>query len=39
MKKEYINLITKNLKTGIKENDLNLNKIWDCGKLKFEYIK
>lgn len=29
----------KKSKTGIKENDLNLNKIWDCGKLKFEYIK
>ena len=25
-------------KTGISENELNLYKIWDCGKLKFEFF-
>jgi hypothetical protein len=24
--------------TGISESKLNLNKIWDCGKIKFEYL-
>lgn len=26
-------------KTGISESILEINKIWDCGKLKFEFIK
>jgi hypothetical protein len=25
-------------KTGISENKLNINKIWDCGKIKWEFI-